>query len=86
MSDRVSVVILDPTSKPAEDLEYCVHGPTLCYAGCGTWLWLGDKTVELLRSGTTVGFCIPCATKVLPQAGATKAGRVDDHRRADGPH
>lgn len=82
----MNVVILDPTTKPAEDLEYCVHGQALCYAGCGTWLWLGDKTHELLLSGTTVGLCIPCAQRVIPPERHTPTGHVDDHRRADGPH
>lgn len=83
----MNVVILDPVSKPAEDLEYCVHGRTLCSGGCGDWLWLGDKTVELLKSGTTVGLCIPCAQRLIPQpANREPVGHVTDHRRADGPH
>lgn len=82
----VNVVVLDTTATPAEELEYCVHGRVQCYTGCGAWLWLGDKTVELVRSGTVVGLCIPCAQKVIPPERQKPTGHVDDHRRADGPH
>ena len=82
----MNVIVLDSTTKPQEDLEYCVHGQTECYAGCGAWLWLGDKTVQLVASGQVVGLCLSCAQRLIPPDRQTPTGHVDDHRRADGPH
>jgi hypothetical protein len=77
------VVALDVV-EPGEVPDYCVHGKAVCIA-CGEWVWLGDRTLDLVASGQALPLCVPCAAKNIPYGGE-RVGHVEDHRRADGPH
>lgn len=83
---QVAAVVLDRVDDlPQADTPYCVHGRALCVAGCGHWVWLGDRTHDLVASGRCAPLCRPCANRLVP-AGARTAGKAADHRRSDGPH
>jgi hypothetical protein len=81
--DEAPVVVLDRI-EPGVTPDYCVHGRATCIA-CPEWVWLGDETYELVKSGAALPLCQPCATKYVTR-GTPKIGKVKDHRRADGPH
>lgn len=70
--------------EPGTTPEYCTHGRVTCGI-CDEWLWLGDQTHQMVRSSEAKPICIECATKHFPP-GSRPTSRVDDHRRADGPH
>ncbi len=77
-------VIVDPIEPGAPLPEYCTHGKASCVA-CGDWCWLGHKTYQAVADQGMKPICLPCANRYIP-AGTPKAGRIEDHRRADGPH
>lgn len=83
IAGRVGVVILDRV-EPGVTPEYCVHGKSTCYT-CQEWVWLGDKTYEVVASGRAAPLCLQCAPQVLPQS-VRPSERIQDHRRAEGPH
>lgn len=60
--DLLKVVILDRI-EPGKTPEYCIHGRVTCYGGCGEWLWLGDKTHDLVANEGVTPLCVPCAEK-----------------------
>jgi hypothetical protein len=78
------VVILDRI-EPGWTPPYCTHGRATCVGGCGEWLWLGDKTHDVVKSGRAAPLCHQCARRLIPP-GARAARNIGDHRRADGPH
>lgn len=80
MPDVIVLDRIEPGVLPA----YCTHGRTPCIR-CGEWCWLGDATHEIVFTGQAVGLCLQCANAVIPQ-GSVRLARVEDHRRADGPH
>jgi hypothetical protein len=77
-------VILDRI-EPGRTPPYCTHGRATCVGGCGEWVWLGDKTHGLVASRSHAPLCRQCANRLIPP-GVRPARRVEDHRRADGPH
>lgn len=83
--DRADKVVVLDRIEPGETPPYCIHGRVTCAGGCGEWLWLGDKTHDLVLSGRAAPLCKPCALRLIPPT-ARRTGHVDDHRRADGPH
>lgn len=79
-----AVAILDRI-EPNWTPPYCTHGRATCVGGCGEWVWLGHKTHDVVKSGQAQPLCKECANRLIPPD--TKAdGRIEDHRRADGPH
>lgn len=78
------LVILDRI-EPGVTPPYCTHGRATCVGGCGEWLWLGNRTHEVVSSGRAAPICRPCAQRLIP-SDTKAAGNVRDHRRADGPH
>lgn len=81
----VNVIVLDRIEPGEPKPEYCVHGRATCMGGCGEWVWLGDKTFEIVNSGQAMPLCRHCAIR-LGLDSRNRAGNVRDHRRADGPH
>jgi hypothetical protein len=77
------VVLLDRI-EPGWTPPYCTHGRATCIT-CDEWCWLGDKTHEVVVSGRAAPMCMQCAARLVP-TDAERAGHVQDHRRADGPH
>lgn len=78
----MSYVTLDPI-EPDEALpDYCIHGRCTCVV-CGDWCWLGSKTYDMVHSGLLEPVCRPCART---HGRGPVIARVEDHRRADGPH
>lgn len=78
------VVVLDRVDENVET-EYCIHGRVQCHK-CLAWCLLGSETLKLVRSGSVVGICMPCARKLPSEAWSRRAGHIDDHKREDGPH
>jgi hypothetical protein len=79
-----SVVVLD-RSEPGDPLpDYCVHGRTTCI-GCNEWVWLGNKTLDVVASGKAAPLCRQCAIRQMPPD-LRPYDHVTDNRRADGPH
>jgi hypothetical protein len=83
MSEGQTVVVLEVVI-PGVTPDYCVHGKATCM-GCDEWVWLGDKTFEVVRSGAAAPLCEPCALRLIPPD-AELVDRIHNHRRADGPH
>jgi hypothetical protein len=83
MAQPIDVVLLDRV-QPGVTPDYCVHGQATC-AGCGQWVWLGDKTYRVVADGKAAPLCLDCAREVIPPD-VTRAENLRDHRRADGPH
>ena len=77
------VIVLD-VIEPGVTPDYCCHGRTTCI-GCSEWVWLGHKSVEVVQNGEALPLCLPCAIKNIPDD-SNRLGRVEDHKRADGPH
>ena len=78
-----AVVVLERVQKGSQP-AYCVHGKTQCIF-CEHWVWLGDKTVEVVRSGQAAPLCLDCANTYLHPK-TPKKGKVKDHLRSEGEH
>lgn len=81
--ERPPVIVLDRI-EPGVTPDYCIHGRATCI-GCDEWVWLGHETHQLVQSGAALPLCQPCAIKHVPPD-SEKVGRVEDHKRKDGPH
>ncbi len=79
-----NVVVLDRI-EPGIAPPYCTHGRATCVGGCGEWVWLGNRTHDIVKSGQAAPLCRQCANRLIPP-GARVVRNVGDHRRADGPH
>jgi len=75
MSDVV--VVLEPV-EPGVTPSYCAHGKATC-ASCERWVWLGDKTYEVVASGQADPLCVPCAVVYLKPT-SRRLGNISDHR------
>lgn len=83
MSDTSQVIVLDVV-EPGVTPPYCCHGRATCM-GCNEWVWLGHKSVEVVRSGQALPLCQPCATRLVPPD-SQPVGHVEDWPRSNGPH
>lgn len=81
---RANYVLLDRI-EPGVTPPYCTHGRATCMGGCGEWVWLGDKTHDMVKSGSSLPLCLQCARRLIPPD-VRPVGNAGDHRRADGPH
>lgn len=82
--EQVGVVILDRVVEGVTP-DYCTHGYISCVS-CSNLCWMGDQTQKVLTSGERIfPLCLTCAPSVVPPDHPV-VRRVDDHRRADGPH
>jgi hypothetical protein len=78
------IVLLDRVGPDLPD--YCTHGYVTCVR-CERLCWLGDKTKEVIANKEAFPVCLTCATEILPPGARPESTlRVEDHRRADGPH
>lgn len=82
---ETGVVVLDRIEPGAPRPDYCIHGRASCMGGCGEWLWLGDKTLQVVQSGKALPMCRPCAGRHIP-AGTPLVEHIQDRRRTEGPH
>ena len=84
MPQYSKVVVLDVV-EPGFIPDYCVHGKATCMGpGCNEWVWLGDKTFEVVNSGEAMPLCHSCAVKFIPPQ--PPIGHINDHKRSEGPH
>lgn len=60
-----NLVVLDRI-EPGWAPPYCTHGRATCIGGCGEWVWLGDKTYEVVASGRAEPICRQCADRLIP--------------------
>lgn len=82
-----SVVLVLDRIEPGVTPPYCTHGRATCVGGCGEWVWLGDRTFEMVKSGEAAPLCWQCATALVPQSpDARRVGTVYDRLRSQGPH
>lgn len=78
------IILLDRVGPDLPD--YCTHGYVTCVR-CELLCWLGDKTKEVVAKKQAFPVCMTCAQEILPPDARPEAAyRVEDHRRAHGPH
>lgn len=82
MANR-TIVVLERV-RPGQMPDYCVHGQVTCIR-CGHWCWLGSETYGPVSSRSVDPLCLDCSYEIVPK-GTPLKGRLNDHRRADGPH
>jgi hypothetical protein len=78
------IVVLDRI-EPGIQPDYCTHGRTTCIGGCGNWLWLGDKTHDVVADGLAEPICRECAGRLIPPD-TQPVDHITDRRRTEGPH
>lgn len=79
---QAGVVMLERVSGLTPD--YCIHGYAECIR-CYRLCYLGSETSQYVIDGKAYPMCLECGAEILPPD--TKAtDRVQDHKRADGPH
>jgi hypothetical protein len=82
--DRHQVVVLDRI-EPGELPPYCVHGRATCI-NCDEWVWLGDKTHDLVAEQGVAPLCRECANRIIPRGeGVEPIGNAGDTLRGQ-PH
>ena len=78
-----SVIVLDRVVKNALP-DYCCHGYASCVR-CNELCWLGHETERIVASHEASALCLDCANEMKDELGPASY-RVEDHKRADGPH
>lgn len=81
-----NLVVLDVIEPGKPEPDCCLHGRVACVGSCGEWLWLGDKTLQVVQSGHALPICQPCACQMIPPDRRTPTTRIHDNRRTDGHH
>lgn len=83
------VIVLDRIVAGGELPEYCTHGRATCVS-CPEWVWLGDRSHQLVLNRHAVPMCRECAIAHVFAAGGQdsmqRLVRVRDHLRKDGLH
>lgn len=77
------VVVLDRI-EPGKLPDYCIHGRATCVT-CDNWVWLGDKTHDIVANGTAAPICRECANRLIPPD-RSPVEHISDRRRTEGPH
>lgn len=81
--EHAAVVLLDRVVAGVTP-EYCTHGYASC-VNCGQLCWLGHETERAVSAAEAYPLCLDCAREVIPPD-MRPTERLEDHRRADGPH
>lgn len=79
---HVGYVVLDRV-KDTPHPDYCSHGKATCVA-CGHWVWLGNRTHDMVAGGHHRPLCLPCAK--LYGRPENRIVHVADNKHTDGPH
>jgi hypothetical protein len=83
-----AVVLLDRIVEGVTP-EYCLHGSAQCVR-CREWVHLGHETSKVVSTHQALPLCMDCVQQMIASGEWPKDQapdqRVQDHRRADGPH
>lgn len=82
------IILLDRVKKGFRP-DYCLHGQAPCVR-CREWVHLGHDSVKVVQAGEAKPLCMDCVNNLIElgewPADARPTSRVEDHKRAAGPH